>query len=114
MGVSHALSRHFFWSENILWKEDIAIHRVTVVLGGQDLIVNAAAVKAYLLGENSARSEEFAKAEKWENGDRGTSPWKGDGLDVLWFPDLDHAQTFDKRRTRRRLTDIVRRYCEVK
>jgi hypothetical protein len=114
MGVSHALSRHFFWSENILWKEDIANHRVTVVLGGQDLIVNAVAVKAYLLGENSRQSEKIAKVDKWVNGDREGLPWKGDGLDVLWFPSLDHAQTFDRRRTRKRLTDAVRRYCELK
>jgi hypothetical protein len=111
MGVSHALSRHFFWSENILWREDIANHRVTVVLGGKDLIVNTAAVKAYLLGDKSKKSEKSEEIAKWKNGDREGSPWKGDGLDVLWFPELDHAQTFDKRTTRRRLTEVVRRYC---
>ena len=84
---------------------------MTVVLGGQDLIVNTAAVKAYLLGDRTEESKKKEEIAKWENGDREGSPWKGNGLDVLWFPELDHAQTFDKRTTRRRLTEVVRRYC---
>ncbi|KAF2710780.1 hypothetical protein K504DRAFT_375519 [Pleomassaria siparia CBS 279.74] len=102
MGVSHTLSRHFFWSENILWKEDIADQCVTVVLGGRDLIVNTAAVKAYLTDKSGAN-------EKSVSHDGGQ--WKGEGLDVLWFPELDHAQTFDRKRTRKMLGDVVRSYC---
>ena len=48
MGVSHTLSRHFFWNENVLWKEDLEGRRVTVSLGGRDLIVNTEAVGKYL------------------------------------------------------------------
>ncbi|KAH7113396.1 hypothetical protein EDB81DRAFT_670346, partial [Dactylonectria macrodidyma] len=42
----------------------------------------------------------------WEDG-----IWKGDGLDVVWFQDLDHGQVFDTRSRRGRLVDIVRRFC---
>ncbi|KAG8740381.1 hypothetical protein FRC10_004390 [Ceratobasidium sp. 414] len=57
-GVAHALSRHFFWTQNILWKEDLAlvgladqsVPRVAVVLSGNDIIVNTHAVWAYLTG----------------------------------------------------------------
>ncbi|KAH7118266.1 hypothetical protein B0J13DRAFT_570033 [Dactylonectria estremocensis] len=35
---------------------------------------------------------------------------KGDGLDVLWFQDLDHGEVFSGRRTRKRLVNIVRRF----
>ncbi|CZT44556.1 uncharacterized protein RSE6_04742 [Rhynchosporium secalis] len=51
MGVSHTLSRHFFWNENVLWKKDIEGRRVTVSLGGKDLIVNTEAVGKYLSEE---------------------------------------------------------------
>lgn len=38
--------------------------------------------------------------------------WKGVGTEVLWFGGLDHAQVFDKKGTRRRVIDVVRKYCE--
>ncbi|KAK7178095.1 alpha beta hydrolase fold family [Paraphaeosphaeria sporulosa] len=103
MGVSHTLFRRFFWSKNILWKEDIGNHRVTVVLGGKDLIVDTEVVKAYVTESESVRP---AKGS-WEEG-----VWKGDGLDVLWFPELDQAQVFDKKSTRLRLVSIARSYCD--
>jgi hypothetical protein len=102
MGVSHTLSRRFFWSENILWKEDIQCRRVTVVLGGKDLIVDTEVVGMYLTGADIRGRE----TGSWKEG-----VWKGDGLDVLWFPELDHGQVFDKKSTRGRLVDVVRRYC---
>jgi hypothetical protein len=102
MGISHTLSRRFFWGENILWKEDLRYRRVTVVLGGKDLIVDTEAVAAYLMGAEYGRHE----MGSWRNG-----VWKGNELDVLLFRDLDHSQVFDKKSTRMRLVDIVRKYC---
>jgi hypothetical protein len=96
MGVSHTLSRRFFW------KEDIQCRRVTVVLGGKDLIVNTEAVGIYLTGADNGI---------WETGSWKHGVWKGDGLDVRWFRELDHGQVFDKERTRGRLVGVVRRYC---
>ncbi|KAH7053500.1 hypothetical protein B0J12DRAFT_58231 [Macrophomina phaseolina] len=52
MGVAHTICRCFFWSENIMWKEDLADRDVTVSLSGQDLIIDARTVGAYLLGED--------------------------------------------------------------
>ncbi len=52
MGVSHTLSRHFFWFENILWKKDMEGRNITVSLAGKDLIVNSEAVRRYLTSEN--------------------------------------------------------------
>ncbi|KAH7111282.1 hypothetical protein B0J11DRAFT_562554 [Dendryphion nanum] len=102
MGVSHTLFRRFFWSQNILWKEDIRNRRVTVVLGGKDLIVDTKVVKEYLTGNESVNQEKGS----WQKRE-----WKGDGLDVLWFPELDHGQVFDKKSTRARLVNVVRIYC---
>lgn len=61
-GVAHSLARHFFWTNIILWREDLAhigrghsteeeaAPRVAVVLSGSDIIVDAPAVWAYLTG----------------------------------------------------------------
>jgi hypothetical protein len=105
MGVSHTLSRRFFWSENILWKEDIQCRRVIVVLGGKDLIVDTEVVGTYLTGADYGSRE----TGSWKEGE-----WKGDELDVLWFRELDYMQVFDKKGTRGRLVDVVRRYCTWK
>ncbi|EEU33859.1 uncharacterized protein NECHADRAFT_101054 [Fusarium vanettenii 77-13-4] len=102
MGISHTLFRRFFWTDNILWKEDIQGHRVTVVLGGRDAIIDTKVIGAYLTGSDDWNLE----TTSWKDG-----VWKGDGLDVLWFHDLDHGQVFKGRRTRMRLVDIVRRFC---
>ncbi|KAK2923385.1 hypothetical protein FoTM2_016909 [Fusarium oxysporum f. sp. vasinfectum] len=101
MGVAHTLFRRFIWSDNALWKEDIQHHRVAVVLAGRDVIVDTNAIVAYLTGTHDWSLE----TESWENG-----VWKGDGLEVLWFQDLDHGEVFSRRRTRQRLVDIVRRF----
>jgi len=37
--------------------------------------------------------------------------WRGKGIDVLWFKDLDHAQVFDKPSSRARLIQAIRAYC---
>ena len=111
MGVAHTLSRRFFWSENILWKHNLKGHLVTVVLCGKDLIVDTEAVGRYLKGEGSGPSKasgEGTTLEDWK-----TKPWKGTELDLLWFQDLDHAQVFDKRKTRHRLSEVARTYCSI-
>lgn len=130
MGVSHTLSRHFFWSENILWKQDLAGRKVTVSLGGRDLIVDTAAVGRYLCsdvadpGKVSSMSESTAARrrnpangliakttsdqEKWK--DRA---WHGEGIEVVWWADLDHAQVFDKPQTRKKILNVIRTYCKA-
>lgn len=50
IGVAHTLSRTFFWSQNILWKEDLLGHHVTVFLGEKDSVINAPKVRRYLEG----------------------------------------------------------------
>ncbi|KAJ9644108.1 hypothetical protein H2201_007083 [Coniosporium apollinis] len=106
MGVSHTLSRRFFWSENILWKHDIEDRHVTVSLSGKDLIVDTDSVRQYLTGKNGFSDPGSSLAEDWSNG-----KWTGNGLNVLWFENLDHAQVFDLAKNRRLLGDIIRGDC---
>ena len=103
MGVSHTLARRFFWSENILWKEDVKERALTVSLAGQDLIVDTPTVARYLTDTRDAGS-----GMEWQE-----RLWKGQGLDVLWFPHLDHAQVFDRKRDYDRLVEVLRLYCSM-
>ena len=99
--VARTLGRHFFWSLNVLWKHDLMDRAVTVSLAGKDLIVNTEAVGRYLTNDGLSSAE---------NGDYKVRQWRGQGLDILWFKELDHAQVFDSTRNRRILANVVRVY----
>ncbi|KAL2051123.1 hypothetical protein ABVK25_008552 [Lepraria finkii] len=100
-GVAHTLGRTFFWSQNCLWKKDVKDHRVTVSLACKDLIVDTEAVGSYL----AQNGDSEPVAEEWKHRE-----WKGKGLDILWFDDLDHAQVFDSPRNCEILAKVVRSY----
>ena len=95
--VARTLARHFFWAENILWKEDLADRRVAVVLSGRDQIVDAAEVHEYLTGE--PRGQESFR-------------WKEEDLEVLYYADIDHAQVFDTGKNRRPLVEILHDFAQ--
>ncbi|KAF5690981.1 alpha beta hydrolase fold family [Fusarium circinatum] len=105
-GVALCLGRHFFWRENILWKEDLLgtqsdshpARHVAVTLSGRDLIVDTTAVAEYLgvdLG----------------NGRSGMVAESHNGVEVVMFPKLDHAQVFDDRVSRESVVQMVRSRC---
>ncbi|KAH9900781.1 Alpha/Beta hydrolase protein [Cubamyces lactineus] len=93
--IARALARHFFWSQNILWKEDLEGKEVAVVLCGKDQIVDAAEVRRYLTGDDDSDMQFL---------------WKKDGLEVLFYPELDHATVFDTAQRRRPMVDIIKRF----
>ncbi|KAI1616922.1 hypothetical protein EDD36DRAFT_484606 [Exophiala viscosa] len=117
MGVAHTLSRTFFWSENILWKNDLRNHHATVFLAGKDSIINAPLVYEYLQatgggeGNKTKRvsfhsddipadyDSEKAVPEKDHSGD--------DRLNVVWCPNLDHGQIFDLPPWRKQLVEEI-------
>lgn len=109
-GVAHTLGRRFFWSENVLWLEDLRLMmesglKVAVSLAGRDLIVHTEAVGKYLVGGSPHEVEKLWREKEWTD---------GNGLEVLWNEDRDHAQVFDGRDgglLRKRLVKVVRRYC---
>ena len=83
-GVAHTLSRRFFWSDSILWKEDIAAYEATIFLSERDLIVDSSCIYAYLAGHKS---------------NNRCSAYYDTGIDgkfrVVWCTGLDHGQIFD-------------------
>lgn len=79
MGVSHTLARHFFWNENVLWKKDIGDRKVTVSLGGRDLIVNTEAAGRYLASSEPVKKHGYENGFMNGNGnDAGLIDLKGD------------------------------------
>jgi len=133
MGVAHSLARRFFWSQNIVWKEDLGVkgengeegRNVTVVLSGRDLIVDTKAVRRYLttsfsegLGANGnavGMMNKNGKARITKTDNEDTGAWTGgrctgSGLEVLWFEHLDHAQVFDFEKTRKSVIKAIAQY----
>ncbi|KAL6717127.1 hypothetical protein ACLMJK_005042 [Lecanora helva] len=100
--VAHTLGRCFFWSENILWKGDMQGRQWTVALAGKDLLVNTEAVGRYLAKD---LGRERPSEDHWKH-----ETWKGQGLDIFWFDELDHAQVFDSKRGLENLVGVVREY----
>jgi len=101
--VAHLLSRHFFWADNILWKEELAGKKVGVVISGNDLIVDAPECWRYLTGRERAK-----------NGS-GDAVWADDGGDliVIWCEGLDHAQVFDTQVKRRVVVALAEEFHEA-
>jgi pimeloyl-ACP methyl ester carboxylesterase len=132
--TARALSRYFFWFECILFRENVlgatsgggrgsasAAGKqgkkrpmpVTVSLAGRDQIVDARAVRAYLTG--SKDPEEDEQANPVGKGRAGLPPshWEQDGLEVLYFPELDHATVVDTPRDRAPLLGALRRFVRL-
>ncbi|KAI1749598.1 hypothetical protein F4782DRAFT_533227 [Xylaria castorea] len=138
-GVAHCLARHFFWKDNIAWKEDLKhivekpyakgktnatvqpqklrVRKVAVCLAERDLIVNTPTVLQYLLN-----NEDWVTADSVleKNGSYGTRQpgsmrqgeyFEYNGIEVVWFNGLDHAQIFDGKETSARLATITRGSC---
>ncbi|KAL5433986.1 hypothetical protein PMIN06_007594 [Paraphaeosphaeria minitans] len=104
MMVSHTLARHFFWVQNILWKDELRGRDVTVSLGGRDLIVDSETVGRYLAGVD-LKSEDATWKER---------ETRGEGLETIWWPTCDHAQVFERKEGRTKLASVLRRYAEKK
>lgn len=109
MGVAHTLFRTFFWSENILWKGDIADKRVTIFLGGRDQVIDTKQVGMYLTDSHDFVDERLDEDELFGLGEgQWTSP--NGKLKVVFSEELDHAQIFDSKKRLPGLVDEVLRY----
>ena len=114
--ISRTLSRHFFWYECILFREDVlsstgaagskdegSVMPVAVSLSGRDQIVDGPAVHAYLTG-----------GEQCTQGAAGApTRWAQDELEVLFYPELDHSTVFDTRQRRAPLLEVLHRFVRL-
>lgn len=86
IGVAHTLSRTFFWSENVIWKEDLLKHRCTVFLAEKDSIINAGKVRRYLGEGNTIEGKSLTQQ---------SARYSEEPLRVVWCANMDHGQVFD-------------------
>lgn len=126
--IAHTLGRHFFWTENILWRDQVdgLIERyglrVTASISSADLIVSAKAVRAYLesdttgTGTCSEQVDGSGGVEKREGLHRGvgSETWKGQGLETIWWEGYDHGDVYDSKEDRARLIRALVHYCQEK
>ncbi|KAK3318188.1 alpha beta hydrolase fold family [Apodospora peruviana] len=116
MGVAHAITRRFDWSENVLWKDDMKRHQqgMTVVLSGRDIIIEPHAVKQYLL-EDKELNFRFVDSRNYYRGgeDGGEDVFGGRGMGLLWYDHANHAEMFDTARDMKPLVDILIKYCSM-
>lgn len=108
-GIAHTICRHFFWGQNILWREELAGRKCAVAMGGRDLLVDSRSIWEYLTGHKGQEVVEETTVDVKEDG-------KADGgngqLKVMWYKDCDHAQVFDTALRRRRLVETVARFSK--
>ena len=164
LGVAEGLGRHFFWRENIIWREELATlntnfdgsidapfrdddnddddnnddtradsavqdptkqamgsakRHVAVFLSGKDIILDSRAVAQYLaargtLGDSQDEDlgdiREMLTEKKTDGRLTCRSYVSASGIEISWFPLLDHSQLFERRETRDRVLDTIRRY----
>lgn len=104
-GIALVLGRHFFWRENIIFKEElVAGRRAAVCLSSRDLIVDTISVARYLISDDGDEALKVLEAAK------ESSVMTSSGVELLWV-DLDHAQVFDKSCDYKRIVEIVRRFA---
>lgn len=123
-GVAHTLGRHLFWSESVLWREQIEKliknhdMRFTASLSSEDLIVNTRSVRDYLAEVNLpsvTTSSETTVAEECVDSrkcleDVGPDARRGAGLEILWWDGYGHAAVLETRRDRAKLAKVVLKY----
>jgi len=111
--IAHTLGRHFFWTDNVLWRDDLILEGsdpshagrdrvrkpIAVVLASEDQIVPAKNVRRYLTGEDEAKAKWVSKC--------GT-------LQVLYNPGLDHATVFDTKERRRGMVEVLEGFCGLR
>ncbi|CAE6340521.1 unnamed protein product [Rhizoctonia solani] len=121
MGVAHALARHFFWTECVLWKEDLdavrddgtGAARVAVILSGDDIIVDSPAVWTYLT-KLPPPSLECVKPGPFvlpvpHPDSLVPTVCEGGNIEVYYFGGLDHAQMFLRKDSWRAIVEAINR-----
>ncbi|KAK7713528.1 hypothetical protein SLS64_004779 [Diaporthe eres] len=105
-GIALVLGRHFFWRENIIFKEELVTGRqAAVCLSSRDLIVDTMAVARYLINDDDDN-----EARKVLEAAKRSSVMTSSGVELLWV-ELDHAQVFDKSHDYNRVVETVRRFA---
>lgn len=102
--------------------------KVAVCLGGRDLIVDTQTVAQYLarrgdMADSEASADQEAVDALFKPREAGsvaghqsprcTQYLAPSGVEIVWFPALDHAQVFDAREDRQQILNVIGEYCSL-
>ncbi|KAF8719135.1 hypothetical protein RHS02_09094, partial [Rhizoctonia solani] len=126
-GVAHSLSRYFFWTECVIWKEDLdslwhdepregstdSKPRVAVVLSGEDIIVDSPAIWTYLTNTapptlKTTDLRPFVPPVPHPDAFVPTT-CEGGNIEAYYLGGLDHAQMFLRRESWKGLIKVIDR-----
>lgn len=125
-GIALVLGRHFFWRENIIWKDELVANnsnkqkrsgrKAAVCLSSRDLIVDTSAVAQYLVSDTgltdlSKQRDDEKEQQKLAMAFQKGSTTTDSGIELLWFKGLDHAQIFDTPERFGRVLKVVEAFC---
>ncbi|EGY19233.1 hypothetical protein VD0002_g4756 [Verticillium dahliae] len=105
-GMAHTLARRLCWHDFVLWTEQLQGRRTTVVLGGDDSVVNADAVASYIYYGDVKYSRQDRR--EWR-----TTPerWTGqEELALLYLEGKDHGHAFLSAEGIKSMTRVVEAY----
>ncbi|KAI1430302.1 alpha beta hydrolase fold family [Xylaria sp. FL1777] len=109
MGVAHSITRRFDWSENVLWKDDMKGLDISVVLSGQDIILDPIALRNYLASDSSLKARQYVSTPS----PLSQEGFGESGLQVLLYEELNHAEIFENRKDWLILVQLVLMYAEM-
>lgn len=102
--------------------------KVAVCLGGRDLIVSTQTVARYLSRPGDMVDTEASTVQDAIDGmfqvreagsvasgssSRCTKYMAPSGVEIVWFPTLDHAQVFDAREDRQQILEVIQKFCTL-
>ena len=117
--VAHTLTRRFVWPENSLWREEVEERvdtneqdKCTVALSGKDIITETNNMGRYLTRDQRRRKQvKWYQEDDRMNEDWKCKDWSGDeALEVIWYPELNHAEVFYEKEDRDRLMTVIGKY----
>lgn len=118
-GIALVLGRHFFWRENIIWKDELvdkggSKRKAAVCLSSRDLIVDTLSVARYLVSDKGLA--ELGRSQPMDDEELAVGLNTGFmktncGVEMLWFKGKDHAQVFDRQEDYKRIVEVIRQFC---
>lgn len=101
----------------MLWREDLLRCPTTLVLGGKDCLVNAAAIAAYVTKgtpegdlETAELSWDWRDLEAWKG---SLGKWVGEGLELVWLEGYDHGQAMLGKAKLGGIVHLIDTYCGI-
>lgn len=107
--IAFTIGRRFCWREHVVWKEDLAGRKTTVIVGGRDNLVDPEAIASYITRGDWEWTD--ADTFAWQESPKY---WKGeDPLELVWLEGYDHGQSFLSPKMLPTIVRVIERYSQL-